>query len=264
MINTISILGCGWLGLPLGAFLVKKGYVVKGSTTNINKIPILQKNGIQPFLVNFNPLFTGNTEFFKSDLLIINIPPKVWYNPVFYHSNQIMNIRDRMLEEKIKYCIYISSTSVYPENNRVNNEDEKLPQVTKSQITLLAAENILRSHKTYNSIILRCGGLMGYDRVPIKYLEMSLQRGKNPNTPVNYVHRDDVINIISRLILKNEWNHTFNVVAPVHPLRKDFFPETQIINPEQQTISSYKIVSPKKIVNFLNYEFQFPNPVKFK
>lgn len=31
MAKTISILGCGWLGLPLGQHLVQQGYHIKGS-----------------------------------------------------------------------------------------------------------------------------------------------------------------------------------------------------------------------------------------
>jgi 3-hydroxyisobutyrate dehydrogenase-like beta-hydroxyacid dehydrogenase len=30
--ESISILGCGWLGLPLAGELVREGYAVKGST----------------------------------------------------------------------------------------------------------------------------------------------------------------------------------------------------------------------------------------
>lgn len=30
---TVSILGCGWLGLPLAEQLLAEGYSVKGSTT---------------------------------------------------------------------------------------------------------------------------------------------------------------------------------------------------------------------------------------
>ncbi|WP_258929290.1 hypothetical protein [Flavobacterium davisii] len=39
----ISLLGCGWLGLPLAESLIKKGYEIKGSTTNLDKIPLLKQ-----------------------------------------------------------------------------------------------------------------------------------------------------------------------------------------------------------------------------
>ena len=34
----ISILGCGWLGLPLAKSLLAKGYKIKGSTTSESKL----------------------------------------------------------------------------------------------------------------------------------------------------------------------------------------------------------------------------------
>ena len=39
--ETITILGCGWLGLPLAQTLVKEGYSVKGSTTTEDKLEVL-------------------------------------------------------------------------------------------------------------------------------------------------------------------------------------------------------------------------------
>ena len=48
----ISILGCGWLGFPLAKALITKGFSVNGSTTSVEKLPILENSGISPFLIN--------------------------------------------------------------------------------------------------------------------------------------------------------------------------------------------------------------------
>ncbi|RZJ28768.1 MAG: short-chain dehydrogenase, partial [Flavobacterium sp.] len=50
----ISILGCGWLGLPLAKSLIQKGYSVKGSTTSENKVDVLQANNIDPFVISLS------------------------------------------------------------------------------------------------------------------------------------------------------------------------------------------------------------------
>ena len=47
----ISILGCGWLGFPLAKALLSKGFSVKGSTTSIEKLAVLENVGIVPFLI---------------------------------------------------------------------------------------------------------------------------------------------------------------------------------------------------------------------
>ncbi|GAB3814760.1 hypothetical protein GCM10028895_08160 [Pontibacter rugosus] len=48
----VSIMGCGWLGLPLAEQLVKQGYTVKGSTTTAAKQALLEEKNIQPYLLN--------------------------------------------------------------------------------------------------------------------------------------------------------------------------------------------------------------------
>ena len=52
----ISILGCGWLGLPLGKYLLQKGHLIKGSTTDKDKMETLKASGIQPFLLVLGPM----------------------------------------------------------------------------------------------------------------------------------------------------------------------------------------------------------------
>ena len=52
--NKISILGCGWLGLPLAKSLVDNGYKIKGSTTTQDKYQKLVEDGVTPYLIKLN------------------------------------------------------------------------------------------------------------------------------------------------------------------------------------------------------------------
>ena len=47
----ISLLGCGWLGLPLAKALLTNDFYVKGSTTSEEKLSTLKSFGIDPFLI---------------------------------------------------------------------------------------------------------------------------------------------------------------------------------------------------------------------
>jgi 3-hydroxyisobutyrate dehydrogenase-like beta-hydroxyacid dehydrogenase len=51
----IAILGCGWLGFPLGKNLVAKGHQVVGSVTSEAKTIPLSEAGIQPVVLQLNP-----------------------------------------------------------------------------------------------------------------------------------------------------------------------------------------------------------------
>ena len=76
----ISILGCGWLGFPLAKSLLQKGYLINGSTTSLEKIPVLEHAGIVPFNIQLSEdKIVGEIDSFleNSEILIIDIPPKL-------------------------------------------------------------------------------------------------------------------------------------------------------------------------------------------
>ncbi len=76
----ISILGCGWLGLPLAKSLLSKDYEVKGSTTSESKLEVLKNAGISPFQIQLEEhQIIGNIEDFlkETDVLVIDIPPEL-------------------------------------------------------------------------------------------------------------------------------------------------------------------------------------------
>ena len=107
--TSISIIGCGWLGLPLGAFLVKKGYLVKGSTTKKEKIGLLQEQDIQPYLIEANPRLNGMEieNFFYSDIIIINLPPgRKRPDVATFHPQQISAILAAIQESQQKHQKY--------------------------------------------------------------------------------------------------------------------------------------------------------------
>ncbi|RYE33944.1 MAG: SDR family NAD(P)-dependent oxidoreductase, partial [Sphingobacteriales bacterium] len=68
----ISILGCGWLGMPLAKKLAGKGNQVKGSVTSEIKVNELTGAGVTPYILSWESgSFKGNLDsFLKTDTLI--------------------------------------------------------------------------------------------------------------------------------------------------------------------------------------------------
>ncbi len=265
----ISILGCGWLGLPLGKFLVEKGHAVKGSTTSEKRIPLLSNVGIEAFLLKFSPQIEMQadnkiSQFFDSEILILCIPPRAGKYGEDFHVQQIQSLIEYLANSPIKSIIYTSSTSVYPELNREMTEDD---QVIENH-ALIRVENLLKS-LLHNVTILRCGGLMGCERIPTKYFTgKTITTGQ---TPVNYVHQEDVIQIITMILEKGFWNETLNVVSPEHPMREEVYLKNcadlgfEKPNFEEPTeLIPYKIISPQKLILRTGYEFIFSNPLDFR
>ena len=93
MSTQISILGCGWLGMPLAKALLQKGYKIKGSSTSEDKLEVLKSAGIQPFKIELKEeKVLGDIASFLegSEILIIDIPPGLRRNP---NSNYIAKVK---------------------------------------------------------------------------------------------------------------------------------------------------------------------------
>src|SRR5690606_7964954 len=112
----ISILGCGWLGLPLAVSLQLKGYKIKGSTTSSEKIDDLMKGGILPFFIELETEKTkGDVSEFLDDsrILIINVPPGMRGNSTEMFSNKMAKFIPFIQKSEIKSVLFVSSTSVF-------------------------------------------------------------------------------------------------------------------------------------------------------
>ena len=75
--KVVSVIGCGWLGFPLAKLLINKGFSVKGSTTQQEKISLLENAGIEAYLFNNenfpNNLFKANTLVFTGTNPILTV-----------------------------------------------------------------------------------------------------------------------------------------------------------------------------------------------
>lgn len=267
--KSVSILGCGWLGLPLGEYLVEKGYKVKGSVTSREKFPLLEKAGIEPYEIRLVPQPEGDslTDFLDADVLVVCIPPRFRkYQIVTRHADQIKFIKEAVSKVPLDKVIYTSSTSVYPNENGVVNENSDLSHAENAKVVSLAEEQ-LRIDTPFDTTILRCGGLMGYDRMLIKYVQ-----GKqidNGDLPVNYVHRDDVIGIIEYVIKSKSFNTVLNAVSPEHPTRKELCEKQHKVYGfdmpifiEGKNKPSHKVVSSQKLTT-RGYLFRYPDPMDY-
>jgi len=270
----ISILGCGWLGLPLGSALAAKGHEVKGSVTSEAKFAKLSAAGITPFLIQMvpepEPQATDLKVFLDADVLIVAIPPKQRSDmSETFHAAQMQALVKRILPLPLREVIFISSTSVYPDYNRIVTESDEILHNVDQHNAVALAENVWRNVQPLNVTVLRCGGLMGYDRIPAKYVQ-----GKkgldNGEVRVNYIHRDDVIGIIEEVIAQKKWNRVFNVVAPGHPLRKEVFLKSAercgFVPPTFKSPAAphnFKVVSAEKVIMELGYKFKYPDPLHF-
>lgn len=273
--NKISILGCGWLGLPLAKSLLSKGYEVKGSTTSESKLGLLKNAGISPFQIQLEAdQIIGNMEEFlkETDVLVIDIPPGLRRETSTSNEmtfvNKVKTLIPFIEKSGAQKVIFVSSTSVYGDSFpivEITEETQPNPD-TESGKQLVIAETLLQSNPNFKTTVIRFGGLLGEDRHPVKFLA-GRTNVENPDAPVNMIQREDCIGVIEKALEfarndKWEWNQTFNAVAPQHPTRKNYYhKKADILNLPLPTFaenseSKGKMISSKKVETILDYSFQ--------
>jgi nucleoside-diphosphate-sugar epimerase len=267
--NKISILGCGWLGLPLAETLIQKGYSIKGSTTDLDKIALLKDKGILPYQITISDteIQTDDiADFLDSDILIINFPPKRRPDIVAFHTGQFKLLIPKLIESRIKQVLFVSSTSVYPDTNETVTESETRIPEKESGKALLIVEKMLLEQKHFSTTILRFSGLIGYDRMPGRFLagKKDVQNGE---APINVIHQDDCISIIDSILKKEIWGEIFNASTDIHPKRREYYElAAEKIGVEKPTFAPsenlcYKIINSDKLKTKLDYQFKYPNPL---
>ncbi|KAA9346072.1 SDR family oxidoreductase [Adhaeribacter soli] len=268
MKKKISVLGCGWLGLPLAEALLKQGYQVAGSTTTPEKLGLLAAKGISPFLLDLRSpvIVPENGRFFQAEILVVAIPPgRGQENP---YQDQIARLQKILLNSPVKQVLFVSSTGVYAPSSAIITEKSALDH--SGAVALIAAEDyMLSAENPWKTTIVRFAGLFGPGREPGRFLA-----GKkdlpNPEAPVNLIHLEDCIGIISEIIKQEKWGEVFNACADEHPSRKVFYqaatrnlglPEPAFVTSAEENKNG-KWISNQKLKAALNYTFLYPDPLQ--
>lgn len=267
--KSIAVVGCGWVGFPLGREMIKKGWRVRGSTTCKAKLKELESFGIEPFILNFPAHDKIDPELFQVDYLVINIPPGRKNRDVLDNYaaaiNRILIMAKRA--ESINKIVFVSSTSIYGNSSDLIDENsETLPESDSGAAILEAEKSVIKSG--IPTIILRFGGLAGPQRHPGRFLagRKGLTTG---NQSINLLHLDDAIGVINYMIDHQIENEVFNVVAPIHPTKKEFYTKmAKFINLQPPTFieaadQKRREVSVRKLLTETGYEFICPDPMTF-
>jgi len=181
----------------------------------------------------------SKAKLYDCDVLIIAIPPRDNYLEVLEQTLSHISAQTQV--------ILLSSISFYD-----------------GKALVVEAETLLQNLDE-NVVILRLGGLMGYDRIAGKY---TAGKVLTSDSRTNYVHRDDVVDIIESVITQDVRSEVFDVVAPLQSTKKVIFSqnakkfgfkETEFLGGDEVG----KELSPIKVCEVLDYVFKKPDVLKF-
>lgn len=265
MNKSIAIAGMGWLGQPLAVHLNSLGYSIRGSVTSLEKATQLQQRGFNAFriLISENGI-QGQTNVLleDADYAIVMIPPGLRKNTGADFVQKMEHLIEEIKKYKVPKVILISSTSVYDNSQgRVTESDSPKPESISGE-QLHEVERLFLNCEDIQTTVIRFGGLMGGSRRPLRYLvgRKDLAGG---HAPVNLIHRDDCIHIISEVIKQDAFGHIFNAVHPDHPKKADYYTEKAIklgLEPpmfsKEGSLEPYKQVDSENLTSILGYKFK--------
>ena len=251
--KTISILGSGWLGLPLIKHFVSLGYQVNASVRSEHRMSEILAMGATPYRVDIDTCVIDNPLYLDADILIVNIP-----------SKNVAGFRwliEKIAGSAIKNILFVSSTSVYQDVRKTlcESDVENLQHVPLRDIEIL-----FQSIDGVDTTVLRLAGLIGPGRHPGRFFSGG-RTVPNPDSPVNMIHLDDCVAIVGEIIAQGCWGQMFNACADTHPTKREFYGVHMLAysgslpNFGGSDLNIGKIISNDKLKRTLGYTFIHPD-----
>ncbi|MGZ4988705.1 MAG: SDR family oxidoreductase, partial [Limisphaerales bacterium] len=275
----VLIVGCGYVGLPLGVELVRLGHEVSGVTRSGKRSAEMEQAGITPLVADIsnreslNQLPTGFDWVVNTTASGQGGPSQ--YQQVYLEGTR--NLIDWLSAAPPKKFVYTSSTSVYGQTDGSMVKEGSLTQpVAETAQVLVQTENELLKavrDKSFPAVILRVAGIYGPDRGHLfkQYLADEATIPGKGDRLLNMIHRDDVVGCIITALKNGRPGEIYNAVddEPVpqihffrwlsETLGKDmpeFVPETE--TPEGKRALTQKKVLNRKLKMELGCQLKYP------
>lgn len=207
--EVLSLIGCGWLGKALALDLQSSGHNIISTTASDKAADFAQSD--VPYIQLDVALDLVPESIKNSDTLIYMIPP-LGLSHVKHFFDQIPS------DKKI---IFISSTSVYGRNLGPLDEDDQHHACSTNSPLLLETESYIKN-KFSHATILRLGGLYGYKRHPVYFLQGKTEL-VGGHAFLHLVHRDDCLKAIKAVLTNSIWGDTFNIVNDVKFRKSEYY-----------------------------------------
>ncbi len=226
------IIGCGYIGLPLGAELVRQGHEVIGIGRNAEGRADLKEAGIK----------AANADVTQPESLrriegtfdwVVNCVSSSHggledYRRVYLEGTR--HLLDWLAATPPKKFIYTSSTGVYGQDNgAVVKEEHTTEPASETGKVLVATEQLLLTaarERKFPAAILRIAGIYGPGRIHLlrQFLANESRIEGRGERHLNMIHRDDVVGALIAALQSARPGEVYNVVddepiAQVHFLR---------------------------------------------
>lgn len=230
----VLIIGCGYVGMPLGAELAARGHDVCGICRTSERIREISSSGVHPIVTDVTQPTAFQSIEPEFDWIVNTLSSSKGgieeYRSVYLEGTQrILQWLMGRAAPRTKRYVYTSSTSVYAQmdGSIVTEESPTEPQSETSRI-LIEAENLLRHATRINNfpaVILRVAGIYGPGRGHLfqQYLRGEASIAGDGSRIINMVHREDVIRAIIAALESGQSGEIYNVTDDEPVTQREFF-----------------------------------------
>jgi nucleoside-diphosphate-sugar epimerase len=276
----VLIVGCGYVGLPLGKELARQGHEVFGLRRSALAAEEMRAATIQPLLADVTQP-ESLTKLPRDFDWVVNCTASGGggaedYRKIYLEGNR--NLIAWLAGSPLRKFVYTSSTSVYGQNDGsvVTEQSPVEPEAATSQ-TLLETEKLLLAAVTkhqFPAVVLRVAGIYGPARGHSfkQFLRGEARIEGDGARWLNMIHRDDLIRVIIAALADGKPGEIYNVVDNKPVNQRSFFAwlAAELQAPLPPTVASEtevwrrrgvtnKRVSNAKLVAELKFKFQFPD-----
>lgn len=274
----VLIVGCGYVGIPLGAELVRLGHEVFGMRRSADANAQLEASGIKPVVADITK---------PADLASLPGPFDWVVNCVSSNKGGVEEYREVYLNgarnlinwlaaAPPKKFVYTSSTSVYGQTDasQVKETSPTEPATDTGRLLVETEKLLLAAAPKLPAVILRVAGIYGPDRghLFLQYLKNEARIPGKGERFINMIHRDDLVGVIIAALKSGRSGEVYNAVddepvAQIHFFRwlsetlGKWMPPfaTEADNGERKRGVTNKKVQNRRLKMELGYQFKYPN-----
>jgi nucleoside-diphosphate-sugar epimerase len=227
----VLIVGCGYVGLPLGAELVRQGHEVVGLRRNPDAGTELEAAGLQPLAVDITKRDELARIPGKFDWVVNTVSSAKGgaeeYQQVYLNGTR--NLIEWLSLNPARKFVYTSSTSVYGQTDSsvVKESSFTEPASATSKLLVETEKLLLAAAQTqkFPAIILRVAGIYGPERghLFLQYLRNEARIAGKGDRIINMLHRDDLVNIIVTALKNGRAGEIYNAVDDEPVTQLHFF-----------------------------------------
>jgi len=255
----IAVLGCGYVGSALTQALVNAGHSCIGTTTTPARQGAIGRLGAQSIVVRISDTSDVHAAIQSCDAVVWTIGAgrrRAAYREIYLDG--VASLIEAIGKTDVTQVVYTSSTRVYGQDDGSwVDESSSTKPTSEAGMILIQSEQRLRDGLVaagLRTVALRLSGIYGVGRDPmVRIAQRTGSQRDDGNQYVNLVHLDDIVTIISSMLVGGH-DGIFNVSDDEPTMRRVYYDRRLVaagLKPIQWSDADDSVVRGKRVDNAL-------------